>query len=258
MISTPADASPASDASDTADAPADPPVDPPVETAADRLKARWTEPDAPVPPWYRRVRRRTWIRVGGAAGALVAAGTLMTVLGPDDPARYRLDPPQSIGELTRDPDPQGRFAAMDREMFPDLPGMLRFREHFVTGYRVPGAEEADILVVGATGSFAGPVEELHGLLWASAGNEAAPSPMAGDPSPRGYAVFDPGPLGGYLKCAALGTAPKVTPICAWADQSGTTLGSVSDIGRYGTALDLPALAERTRTIRAAMTHRVEP
>ncbi|MEV0537855.1 hypothetical protein [Kitasatospora sp. NPDC050463] len=60
----------------------------------------------------------------------------------------------------------------------------------------------------------------------------------------GYTVFPPGPLGGFMKCAANGKGDDLTVACAWAD--GTTLGSVVDVKATEATIDLPALAERAR------------
>ncbi|MEV7188217.1 hypothetical protein [Kitasatospora sp. NPDC093102] len=221
------------------------------ETAADRLKARWAEPAAPVPPWWKRVRRATWIKAGAAAACvLLVAGVLATRPGQDDLKRYRLDPPQTIGELTREPDSDGRYARLDQELFPNLPTKVRYREHFVTAYSLPGSDEPDFLVVGATGSFASPVRELDRLL-GGADPKYDPVPEHESP-PAGYTVFPPGPLGGYLKC--VGNEKGLLPACAWADQSGTTIGSVADYRSGASTDDLASLAERTRAVREAMTH----
>ncbi|MEV7189374.1 hypothetical protein [Kitasatospora sp. NPDC093102] len=74
---------------------------------------------------------------------------------------------------------------------------------------------------------------------------------AGRPG-SGGTVFPPGPLGGYLKC--VGNEKGLVPACAWADQSGTTIGSVADCRSGAGTDDLASLAERTRAVREAMTH----
>ncbi|MBP0448041.1 hypothetical protein J5Y04_00560 [Kitasatospora sp. RG8] len=229
-----------------------------AETAAERLRARWAEPPAAVPPWYRRVSRRTWKVSGGVVAALAAFGLLATVFGPDDPVRYRLDAPQSIGELTREADSSGAYAAQDAEIFPNTLGYIRFHEHFVAGYRRPGSTEADFLVIGATGSFASPVRELDDLLGGvdPALRPAAIGAASPQASPSGYTIFPSGPLGGFLKCTAHDNGHKdVIAVCAWADS--TTLGSVTDYSQDAGSIDLTALAERTRAIRAAMTSRAD-
>ncbi|MGV9264955.1 hypothetical protein ACWDRR_09860 [Kitasatospora sp. NPDC003701] len=171
------------------------------------------------------------------------------MFGPDAPQRYRLDPPQTIGDLTREPDSAGRYARLDQDIFPDLPGTVRYREHFVAAYRLPGSASADFTVVGATGSFASPLGELDRLL----GRTYPQGPIRGGvPSPEEYLVFPAGPLGGYLKC--VGNQAGLVPACAWADQNGTTIGSVADERIGADADDLVDLAEHTRAIRAAMTH----
>ncbi|AUY48812.1 hypothetical protein [Streptomyces sp. CB01881] len=229
-----------------------------AETAAERLRARWAEPAAAVPPWYRRVSRRTWKVSGSVVAALAAFGVLATVFGPDDPVRYRLDAPQSIGELTRESDSSGAYAAQDAEIFPNTLGYIRFHEHFVAGYRRPGSTGTDFLVIGATGTFASPVRELDDLLGGvdpvlGPARIGATSPQA---SPSGYTVFPSGPLGGFLKCTVQDNGHKdAIAVCAWAD--ATTVGSVTDYSQDAGSLDLTALAERTRAIRAAMTSRVD-
>ncbi|MFJ3789804.1 hypothetical protein [Kitasatospora sp. NPDC090091] len=226
-----------------------------AEDAKARLRAHWAAAPAPVPPWYRRVSPRLWKVAGGAVAAVTAIVVLAAVLGPDDPARYRLDVQQQVGDLTRDPDTSGAYAAQNTEMFPDTLGYIRFREHFVAGYRLPGSKDADFVVVGATGAFASPVRELDDLL---GGVDPALHPdAAGDPhAPAAYTAFPPGPLGGALKCTAQPNGNRdVTAICAWADS--TTVGSVTDLNQGPQNLDLAALAERTRTVRAAMTRRVD-
>ncbi|MFJ5116305.1 hypothetical protein [Kitasatospora sp. NPDC088548] len=231
---------------------------PAPETSADRLKSRWAEPEGPVPPWYRRVSRRTWKVSGGVLAALVAAGLLATVLGPDDPVRNRLDPVQSIGDLAREPDTSGSYAARNAEIFPDTLAYLRFREHFVTGYRRPGSTGTDFIVIGATGNFSSPVRELDDLL---GGPDPSLAPVTvGGHAPQAptapYTAFPAGPLGGALKCSATPNGHgDVLAVCAWADF--TTVGSVTDLTQNAADLDLPGLAERTRTIRAAMTSRVK-
>ncbi|MGW6917625.1 hypothetical protein ACWGB8_27905 [Kitasatospora sp. NPDC054939] len=247
MSNSRTDASPVADTAEGA-------ADPAAGSSADRLKARWAEPAGPVPPWWQRVQRRTWVTAGAVAGALLVAGALATVLGPDSPESFRLDPPQTVGQLTREPDGTGQYAQLDRELFPDLPGTTRYREHFVTAYRLPGSAEADFLVAGATGSFAAPVGELDRLL-GSVDPVLVPNPAGTPSSSGGYTVFSPGPLGGFLKC--VGHQIGQVPTCAWADQGGTTIGAVADHRSGTTTDDLPALAERTRAIREAMTHRVE-
>ncbi|MEU9080375.1 hypothetical protein ACFYUY_26425 [Kitasatospora sp. NPDC004745] len=221
------------------------------ETAADRVRARWSEPPAPVPPRWRRVRRATWIRAGAAVGAVLVVAAL-AVPGHDEPKSFRLDPPESIGELARAADDTGRYAELDREVFPDVPGTIRYHRHFVTGYRLPGSDRADFTVAGATGSFGSPVDELERLL---GGMDPAYGPNPGhDPSAAArYTVLPPGPLGGYLKCADGGAG--LVAACAWADQSGTTVGAVADRRGGSGPADLAELADRARTIRAAMTHR---
>ncbi|GAA2821289.1 hypothetical protein RMN57_30545 [Kitasatospora sp. CM 4170] len=247
------------EAADAAGAVAERAAEPTAESAAEsataRLRAHWAAPPTPVPPWYRRVSPRVWKVAGGAVAVTTAIVVLAAVLGPDDPVQYRLDVQQQIGDLTRDADTSGAYAAQNTEMFPDTLGYIRFREHFVAGYRLPGSTDADFVVVGATGAFASPVRELDDLLGgvdpALHPDAAAGHQVAG----AAYTVFPPGPLGGALKCTAQPNGTRdVTAVCAWADS--TTVGSVTDLNQGPQNLDLAALAERTRTIRAAMTRRV--
>ncbi|MFJ9448631.1 hypothetical protein ACIRRH_43620 [Kitasatospora sp. NPDC101235] len=222
-----------------------------AESAADRLRARWAEPVATEPvPWYRRLKRRTLTTTAVTVAAVATAGTLFVVLGPDDPAHYKLTAPQTIGDLTLDPDSAKTLADADARVFPNTPGTIRIHDHFVVAYRTPDATDPSLIVIGATGSFARPVRELDSLL---GGPDPAnnPTPSDGTKPVGGYTVFPPGPLGGFLKCAAADKGTDLTVACAWAD--GNTIGGVVDTSATQATIDLPALAERTRTIRAAMT-----
>ncbi|MEV0537172.1 hypothetical protein [Kitasatospora sp. NPDC050463] len=224
------------------------------ETAADRLRSRWAEPDNTPLPWYRRMSRRTVVTAAATAAAVGVAGTLFVVLGPDEPDRFKLTAQQSIGDLTLDPEATRALADEDARIFPDKPGLIRVHDHFVVAYRTPGAADASLVVVGASGSFQRPVREIDSLL---GGPDPVDDPVpAGEPQRVGYTVVPPGPLGGFMKCAATGTGSDLNVACAWSD--GTTLGSVTDVKATETTIDLPALAERARAIRAAMTSKNEP
>ncbi|MEU8512045.1 hypothetical protein AB0C76_10700 [Kitasatospora sp. NPDC048722] len=230
---------------------ADAAVDDQAASAADRLRARWAEPVATEPiPWHRRLKRRTLTTVAITVAAVVTAVTLFVVLGPDDPERHKLTTPQTIGELTLDPTSAKNLADQDARIFPNTPGRIRIHDHFVVAYRTPGATDPSLIVVGATGSFARPVHELDSLL---GGPDTAddPTPSDGSKPVGGYTTFPPGPLGGFLKCAATGKGSDFTVACAWADDN--TVGSVVDTNATEATVNLPALAERTRAIRAAMT-----
>ncbi|MFJ2575382.1 hypothetical protein [Kitasatospora aureofaciens] len=222
-----------------------------AESAADRLRARWAEPTQSEPvPWYRRLKRGTLVKSTIALFAVVTAGTLFVVLGPEDPVHHKLTTPQSIGDLVLEADSAKTYADANARTFPNTPGRIRVHDHFVVGYRATGATNTSLIIAGATGSFARPVHELDSLL---GGPDPAddPTPSDGTKPIGGYTTFPPGPLGGFLKCAATGKGSDFTVACAWAD--GNTVGSVVDLNATEATVNLPALAERTRAIRAAMT-----
>ncbi|MFD0277821.1 hypothetical protein ACFVHB_28475 [Kitasatospora sp. NPDC127111] len=193
--------------------------------------------------------RRTVITAVAAAAGIGITGTLFVVLGPDEPERFKLTAQQTLGDLTLDPKATQDLAGEDARIFPNTPGQIRIHDHFVVAYRTPGATDASLVVVGASGSFQRPLREIDTLL---GGPDPADDPVpSGEPKRVGYTVFPPGPLGGYMKCAATGKGSDLNVACAWAD--GSTLGSVVDIKATESTIDLPALAERARAIRAAMT-----
>lgn len=195
------------------------------------------------PPPGRRVPRGVVI-AGALAVGLATVAAVAVVTGADDAPRRRIVLADRIGDRVRLPD-DGTVELKRADYGTRVSASGPYRELAVGGYGAADTRRTTLIVIGLTGDFPEPSEELRKYFGGF------------HTTPIGYPVIDlrehpAGPLGGRVQCALLAFPYASETHCVWAD--GSTVGIVVDSAGGTPTADLAA---RTLEIRAAVEAEVE-
>ncbi|MFG2907117.1 hypothetical protein ACGF13_18885 [Kitasatospora sp. NPDC048286] len=205
------------------------------------LKAIWAntlEPVAPL-PWYRRVPLKL-VTAGAVVVGLATALTVAAVTGAGAPPPHRILLPEELGYQVRMPE-DGNARAARGYYQRRLTALSPYREVTVAGYGTAGTTETTLTVIGLTGIFSDPQQEVL-KYFGRLGNGDA-----GGETVTEVEDFPAGPLGGQLMCAVLVYPSTSETACVWAD--GSTVGIVVDHTGAGRTEDV---AQNTLEVRAAV------
>ncbi|MFI9788305.1 hypothetical protein ACIHEI_33075 [Kitasatospora sp. NPDC051984] len=215
------------------------------QSGFDSPQALWAADEEPQPPvpWYRQLTAKQFDVGVGAAAALALAVLAAGAMDSGVERRKVALPAEFAGlsRVTEDRDLTQLRAAYESD------DAKRFvpRSIQVVAYGPPGTTgfaQAELLAVVMSGSVP---DSDQAAAWMLRGYSHTDTTTLRDSTAvTRLRMFEPGPLGGAIACAAVWDDKRELPVCAWAD--GSSLGSLTD----GTAgLSLAELAARTRELR---------
>jgi hypothetical protein len=198
---------------------------------------------APPPQSHSRRKRRASI-AGSAAAALAVAGVIIAVAttsGDSSPPSRHLSVPNAFGTVVLDADRSTAATALLQQTAGTTSALRRMSAHAVVGYYAHADSPAGkVTFLGLDGrdiasEYVGSADWRQGFL----------DGFVDSADLTDTAAFDPGPLGGSLRC---GTVRGKLAVCTWIDRDTAGMTEVNS------AASLDAAAQTTLELRTAAEH----